>query len=162
MNDIIMNELVKVVKPLDIDVVELSVKENRSGLSINIVIEKRGGVTIDDCEKVTRLLNDRLSILDELEVDNYRLQVSSPGLYRVFKKNVEYNIFKSRNVKIILKEPVIISMKENSKKAKVSTDNLIYEGILLGLENDIVKIRDNTNKIIEIPINKIQKTKLNG
>ena len=159
LKDIIMNELIKVVKPLDIKVVELLVKENKSGLSINVVIEKGGGVTIDDCEKVTRLLNDRLSMLQELEVENYRLQVSSPGLSRVFKKKDEYNIFKSRNVKIILKEP----LNSNSEKLVNNlTDSLIYEGTLLGLEDDIVKIRDNTDRIVEIPYDKIQKTKLNG
>ena len=165
MEDVIMNELKKVTDPLNIKVVELFVKENRSGLLINVVIEKDGGVTIDDCERVTRLLNDRLSILDELEVYNYRLQVSSPGLSRVFKNREEYNIFKSRDVKIILKEPLEEYLNENkeSKNSKMSNKiNKIYEGILLGIKDDTVKIKDYDNRIIEIPFNKIQKTKLNG
>jgi len=149
-DEIIMKELRKVVEPLSINVVELLIKENKKGLTINVVITKEDGVTIDDCEKVTRLLNDRLSILDELEVSNYRLQVSSPGLFRVFKSEDEYNIFKSRAVKIILKEPL------------GRDDKTIHEGILKGIEDDLVKIEDVDGNLTEIPVNKIGKTKLNG
>lgn len=149
-DEIIMKELRKVVEPLSINVVELFIKENKKGLTINVVITKEDGVTIDDCEKVTRLLNDRLSILDELEVSNYRLQVSSPGLFRVFKSEDEYNIFKSRAVKIILKEPL------------GRDDKTIHEGILKGIEDDLVKIEEVDGNLTEIPVNKIGKTKLNG
>ena len=149
-NEIIMRELKKVVEPLNIKVVELFVKENKNGLSINVVIAKENGVTIDDCEKVTRLLNDRLSILDELEVDHYRLQVSSPGISRVFKSKDEYNIFKYRNVKIIL------------KKSFEEIDKAVYEGLLKGLEDDLVTIEEIDGNLIRIPINQIRKTKLNG
>ena len=160
---IIEQELKKVVDPLGIKVVELFVKENKSGLTINVVIEKVGGVTIDDCEKVTRLLNDRLSILDDFDIYNYRLQVSSPGLSRVFKSKEEFNIFKGRDVKIILKEPLdgLIQGEKVNKISKIIENGHILGGILLGIEDSMVKIKID-DEIVEIPYVKIQKTKLNG
>ena len=60
-------------------------------------------ITLDDCEKVTRSLND---FLDELIPVKYYLEVSSPGLERKFKSNKEFVIFKGRRVSIKLKTPL--------------------------------------------------------
>lgn len=49
-------------------------------------IDKEGGVTIDDCEKVSRALSDALDADDFIE-DAYYLEVSSPGLGRTLKKD---------------------------------------------------------------------------
>ncbi len=149
LHDILLRETKKVTDPLNISIVELRSKESKSGLNINIIIEKEGGITLDDCEKVTRLLNDRLAILDEIDTENYRLQVSSPGLSRVFKSKKEYEIFKSRPVIVYLEEPI-----ENFGRE--------VKGILEGLEGDKVKIKDNSGQILLLELKKIKKTKLNG
>ena len=44
-------------------------------------IDKEGGVTIEDCEKVSRDLSDKLDEADFIK-DPYILEVSSPGLGR--------------------------------------------------------------------------------
>ena len=49
-------------------------------------IDKPGGVTIDDCEAVSRLLSDELDKKDFIE-EGYILEVSSPGLGRTLKKD---------------------------------------------------------------------------
>lgn len=48
-------------------------------------IDKEGGVNIDDCENVSRALSAKLDELDFIE-ENYTLEVSSPGLGRMLKK----------------------------------------------------------------------------
>lgn len=60
------------------------------------------GVTLDDCENVTRSLSD---FLDELIPCKYYLEVSSPGLERKFKSDKEYLFFRGKNISIKLKEP---------------------------------------------------------
>ena len=57
-------------------------------------------VNLDDCENVTRSIQD---FLDELIPCKYYLEVSSPGLERKFKSDKEYLIFRGRNVSIKLK-----------------------------------------------------------
>ncbi len=49
-------------------------------------IDKEGGVTIDDCEAVSRAMSEALDANDFIE-DAYYLEVSSPGLGRTLKKD---------------------------------------------------------------------------
>lgn len=49
-------------------------------------IDKEGGVTIEDCEKVSRAISDIMDREDFIE-DKYILEVSSPGLGRALKKD---------------------------------------------------------------------------
>ena len=52
-------------------------------------IDKPGGITIDDCELVSRALSDRLDEEDFID-EAYVLEVSSPGLTRPLKKPKDY------------------------------------------------------------------------
>lgn len=150
LQNILLQELNKITSPLNINIIELRAKKTRSGLNIYAVIDKQGGVTIDDCERVTRVFNDRLGVLKPIEEENYNLQVSSPGLNRVFKDIREYNQFKFRNVKVILKQP----LDEHSR-------NTVIQGKLEGLHQNNVKL-DVSGEKINIPLEKISKTKLDG
>ena len=49
-------------------------------------IDKPGGITIDDCEVISRALSDLLDEKDFIE-ETYILEVSSPGLGRPLKKD---------------------------------------------------------------------------
>ena len=52
-------------------------------------IDKEGGITVDDCEIVSRAFSDRLDENDFIG-DAYILEVSSPGLGRPLKKEKDY------------------------------------------------------------------------
>ncbi|WP_167956756.1 ribosome maturation factor RimP [Anaerosporobacter faecicola] len=52
-------------------------------------IDKEGGITIDDCELVSRALSDLLDEKDFIS-DAYILEVSSPGLGRQLKKDKDF------------------------------------------------------------------------
>ena len=53
---------------------------------LNIYIDKEGGVTINDCENVSRIISDELDKEDFIR-DPYTLIVSSPGLGRALTKD---------------------------------------------------------------------------
>lgn len=61
------------------------------------------GVTLEDCEHVSRSLSD---FLDELIPFKYYLEVSSPGLDRKIKSDKEYVIFNGKTINIKLKKPL--------------------------------------------------------
>ncbi len=73
---------------------------------LRVYIDKEGGITVDDCEVISRTLSDRLDAEDFIE-DSYILEVSSPGLGRPLKKEkdfersigkeVEVKLYKARN-----------------------------------------------------------------
>lgn len=50
---------------------------------IRVTIDKDGGITLDDCEKVSNQLNSAMTVEN---VDYDRLEVSSPGVDRPLKR----------------------------------------------------------------------------
>ena len=79
------------------------VKENHRWFLRIFLYSYDHDITLQDCENVTRSLND---FLDELIPVKYSLEVSSPGLERKFKSDKEFLIFKGRRVSIKLKQPL--------------------------------------------------------
>lgn len=68
-------------------------------------IDKPGGVSIGDCETVSRALSERLDEEDFLE-DAYILEVSSPGLGRALKKDKHLTKSLGEAVEVKLYKPV--------------------------------------------------------
>ena len=85
--------------PIEIELV----KENHRWFLRIYLYSYDHDITLEDCENVTRSLND---FLDELIPVKYYLEVSSPGLERKFKSDKEFVIFKGRRVSIKLKTPL--------------------------------------------------------
>ena len=52
-------------------------------------IDKEGGITVDDCEVISRILSDWLDKTDFIQ-DSYIMEVSSPGLGRPLKKEKDF------------------------------------------------------------------------
>lgn len=88
-------------------------------------IDKDGGVSIDDCEAVSRALNEVLDREDYIE-DSYIMEVSSPGLGRVLKKDrhLEYSLGEEVEVKLF-------------KPLNGSKD---FEGVLKAYDKDTVTV----------------------
>ena len=104
-----------------------------------------GGISTDDCEKVSRFLSERLDELDPIE-QNYYLEVSSPGMDRALLKDSDYVRYAGEMVDVSLYQAI------NGKKA--------INGILVGLFDGILIIKDEKENKIEIPVEKVAKTKL--
>ena len=85
--------------PLEIEFV----KENHRWFLRIFLYSYDHDITLQDCENVTRSLND---FLDELIPVKYSLEVSSPGLERKFKSDKEFLIFKGRRISVKLKQPL--------------------------------------------------------
>jgi ribosome maturation factor RimP len=65
---------------------ELEFKEvifvRESGMSIlRVIVDKKGKLTTDDCSDLSMLISDDLDKLD-IEIENYYLEVTSPGIER--------------------------------------------------------------------------------
>ena len=71
---------------------------------LNVYIDKEGGVTIGDCENVSRLLSDALDREDYI-TDPYTLIVSSPGLGRALTRDRHLRQSIGQEVEIHLYRP---------------------------------------------------------
>ena len=80
------------------------VKEG-SDYYLRAYIDKDGGVTIDDCEAVSRRYSD---VLDEADLikDPYILEVSSPGLGRSLKKDKHFEKSIGEDVELKFYKPI--------------------------------------------------------
>ena len=69
------------------------------------MIDKPEGIDLEDCEKVNNAINDLLDEADYIK-EQYFLEVSSPGIERVLRKNkhIEQNIGKEVQVKLFKKD----------------------------------------------------------
>ena len=88
-------------------------------------IDKKGGITVDDCEIISRKLGDWLDEKDFI-ADSYILEVSSPGLGRPLKKDKDFNRSIGEDVDIKLYKPL------NKQKD--------FTGTLISYDKDTVTI----------------------
>lgn len=79
-----------VLKPIadanGVNIYDVEYVKEASDYYLRCFIDKDGGVTIDDCENVSRAMSTALDKDDFIE-DAYILEVSSPGLGRTLKKD---------------------------------------------------------------------------
>lgn len=68
---------------------------------LRVYIDKEGGVSINDCEAVSRPLSDALDECDPIE-GSYILEVSSAGADRVLKKTEHFSRFLGSQVDVKL------------------------------------------------------------
>ena len=71
---------------------------------LRVYIDKEGGVSINDCEAVSRPLSDKLDESDPIE-GSYTLEVSSAGADRVLKKPEHFRQFTGAEVEVRLYRP---------------------------------------------------------
>lgn len=71
---------------------------------LRVYIDKEGGVSIDDCEAVSRPLSDKLDELDPIQ-GSYTLEVSSAGADRALKKPEQFRQFLGSEVECRLYRP---------------------------------------------------------
>lgn len=78
-----------VIEKNNFELVDVEYVKEGGNYYLRAYIDKEGGITIDDCELVSRALSDLLDADDFIE-ESYILEVSSPGLGRPLKKEKDY------------------------------------------------------------------------
>ena len=69
-------------------------------------IDKEGGITVDDCEVISRLLGEWLDKEDFIE-DSYILEVSSPGIERPLFSLEDYRKFSGKKIKVRTRQEIV-------------------------------------------------------
>ena len=94
---------------------------------LRIYIDKKDGIDLKDCEKVNDLINP---ILDEANYikEGYFLEVSSPGIERILRKE--------KHLKDNLESEVLVKLLKKNKK-----NNKEYQGILKDFNNEYIVLQ---------------------
>jgi ribosome maturation factor RimP len=91
--------LIPIVEEYGYELVDVEYVKEGSTWYLRTYIDKPGGISIDDCEKVSRRLSDILDEKDYID-DTYIMEVSSPGLGRPLKKEKDFRRSLGREVEV--------------------------------------------------------------
>jgi len=105
----IQDKVIEIIEPvindLGIDLVDVDLKKMGGKALLRVYVETDTGVTIDDCERVSREVESILDVEDPIP-SSYVLEVSSPGLDRPLKKPEDFIRFKGHMVRVVTQEPI--------------------------------------------------------
>ena len=148
-NDALVTQIYEMVKPiadeLNYEIYHVEyVKENGEYYLI-IYIEKECGITLSDCEALSRRVSDVMDEKDPI-TEAYFLEVSSPGLNRTLFTEAHYKRFVGREVMV--------------KLAKAIDGKKSVKGILKEVNEENIIIEADT--LISIPKEKIKSANIEG
>lgn len=112
---------------------------------LRVIIDKDGGVTLNDCEKASREIGAMLDVEDPIP-SSYVLEVSSPGLDRPLRNPGDFNKYVGNMARVITYEPI-----ENQ--------TFFVGKIIEARETDVVLLLPK-ERIIAIPYSNISRARL--
>ena len=98
--------LMPIAEANHVEIYDIEYVKEGSEWYLRAYIDEEGGVTINDCESVSRALSDELDKADFIE-DAYILEVSSPGLGRTLKKDKHLQKSLLQEVELKTYKPVL-------------------------------------------------------
>ncbi len=97
-----VEELVQpIVDELAYELVDVEFVKEAGMHYLRVILDKENGIGLDECEKVSRLLSPKLDENNFIE-ENYFLEVCSPGIDRVLKKDKEFAKYSGKQVDVKL------------------------------------------------------------
>ena len=135
----------KVVEFAGMELVHLEMRHEAGGLILRIYIDKEGGVTLDDCARVSRQVSAQLDADDPVP-GRYTLEVSSPGIDRVLSTERDFQRFAGRQVRLSTIAP--LGGRRN------------FAGRLVGFVDSAVRLELPDGQAVDIPKDQIAKARI--
>ncbi len=103
-----MEEITRTVEDLGYECVGIQQTTENDRITLRVYIDSLGGITVKDCERVSRKISLMMDEMDEAnpgtEMGRYFLEVSSPGVERPLFSPRDYSRFLGKKVHLSLKE----------------------------------------------------------
>lgn len=130
----------------NVEIYDVEFKKEGKDWFLRVYLFSEEGITIENCEAVSRALSDELDRTDPIE-QGYYLEVSSPGLDRVLKRD--------RHFESAIGEKIDIKLFEAIDGEKTMS------GILEKYENKTIYLKNpETEKISEIEKSKVSQARV--
>jgi len=144
LRDQLVELLEPVVSGLGYELWELEYGTRPGGGLLRLYIDSPDGISVDDCERVSRAVSEALDAADPISTE-YTLEVSSPGLDRVLRTQEHFERFAGERVKLEMSQPV------NGRKR--------FAGRLTDVGSGAITL-DVDGAAVELPIAGIHKARL--
>ena len=124
-----------------LELVDVQYQKEGKNWYLRIYIDQEGGISVQDCQKVSCLVGDLIEI-ENIVNSEHILEVSSPGLDRPLKTEKDFLRFKGRKIQVTTFSPV--DGKRNFKGANI---DFFEKTLYLQTQRSLVKIMlDNISK----------------
>ncbi|ABS25346.1 ribosome maturation factor RimP [Anaeromyxobacter sp. Fw109-5] len=133
------------------ELVEVEWLRQGSRWTLRLFVDKPGGVGIEDCQAVSRLVDPILDVEDFIE-PAYDLEVSSPGLDRPLRKPADFDRYAGQRAHVKAYGPV-------AGTAPGSPARKNWTGVLVGYRDGAVEI-DVDGVVHRVPHDQIAKAHL--
>jgi len=143
--DRLLKMLEPLVESMGYELVLLEFNAHRGSALVRLFIDAVAGVTLGDCERVSREVEGVLDVEDPIP-QNYRLEVSSPGLDRPLVKPAHFERFAGSVAKVQLTAP-----KGGRRK---------FQGVLKGLKEGQVVLDTADAGTVELRLDEIERARL--
>ena len=127
--------LAPIVEQNEFELVDVEYVKEAGNWYLRGYIDKPGGITVNDCETVSRAFSDKLDENDFIE-DSYIMEISSPGLDRPLKKEKDFQRNMGKLVEVRTYRPI-----EKQKE---------FCGVLTAYDSNSVTIdEDGTERVFD-------------
>jgi ribosome maturation factor RimP len=137
-----------IVSPIVLDermeLVDVEYRRESKGYVLRLTLDKEGGVTLDDCTRISQEVGRSLDVEDFIQTP-YTLEVSSPGLNRPLKTEKDFVKYCGRLIKVKTIDSI-----ENRRQ---------FKGRLMGISEDKIEI-ESEGRIFEILLSNVAKANL--
>jgi ribosome maturation factor RimP len=136
----------KLLRNKEMELVDVTYTREGSVMVLRVVVDKKGGITVDECAWVNEQLGKRLDVENFL-IESYTLEVNSPGLDRLLKTKKDFERVAGSLVKVHTHVPLEDKKEHVGKVIHCDDEHLMIE------------LHDTSAKR-KIPLNKIAKARL--
>jgi ribosome maturation factor RimP len=129
-----------------VDLVDLEFKPSKGSPVLRLYIDVEGGVTLEDCTRVSRAVADALDT-EDLIPSSYRLEVSSPGTDKALKTAGDFERYSGFPARVVLRRPY---------RGQSTVD-----GTITGCDGETLSLRAASGTEIDIRLKDIARARLN-
>lgn len=141
------NLIKKPIEDLGYELYDVQYSKEGKDYFLRIFIDKNEGIDLSDCEKVSNEINPLLDEADYIK-EMYFLEVSSPGIERILRKEKHFEKAQEKEVEIKLFKP-IEKQKEYIGILKKWDENTIY----LEIEENEIQIERKNISLMKLKYN---------
>ena len=95
-------KIVPAIEELGYEVVEVEYVKKSDGMNLTFYIDNENGIQIEDCEKVSKSIDDLLEAVNPTDDQPYILSVSSPGIDRPIKTDKDFKRNVGKEIEVTL------------------------------------------------------------